>query len=254
MKKIFQLKPNSIELWLIDLTTVNWHIIPSIFSILSAEEKARALRFSFNKDSQAFILRRFVMRVILAKYLNIRPNEICYSYTENGKPYLTNTSIPMHFNFNLSSSNNMIALLISKKSNVGVDIEYMDKQFPFYDVIKTVCSEQEQAVLAQMPRLIQFRKFWQLWTAKEAYLKAIGIGLMLEPKHIQFSAASISQFSKNLELCKKSKVEWKFKSLLLNSNFMMTATMQTNQLPSLKKHCLDFSTLLSEFNKNNLIY
>jgi len=133
-------------------------------------EKKREFFSATNESRKLSILisQGFAKEKISEEY-NIPKSEIIFSVSDRGKPYCK--SHP-HIYFSLSHSNNFVALAISDKE-VGIDIE---KLRPAKDaLVSRVCSLREIDTIAQSenPHI----KFTEIWTKKEAYLKALGTGI-----------------------------------------------------------------------------
>lgn len=134
------------------------------------KEKKREFMSASNENRKLSILisQGFAKEKISEEY-NIPKSEIIFSVSDRGKPYCK--SHP-HIYFSLSHSGNFVALAISDKE-VGIDIE---KLRPAKDnLINRVCSQNEIDAISnsENPHI----KFTEIWTKKEAYLKALGTGI-----------------------------------------------------------------------------
>ena len=120
---------------------------------------------------QRSLLGELLMRKILSQKLHISEIEIVFWIGDKGKPYLSNH--PLHFN--ISHSGRWVVGAFADKE-VGIDVEHIRN--PNYEVSKRFYSESEINILDAIgdPELKK-DYFFQLWTLKESYLKAIGTGL-----------------------------------------------------------------------------
>ena len=139
--------------------------------LLSPAELARANRFHFTKDRQAYIAAHGALRTILASYLDCGPAEIDFASGTNGKPAVAGIQ------FNLSHSADLGVVAVTPDRELGVDVELVDPQRANMDVARRFFSPSEVAVLQALPTDLQPAAFFNCWTRKEAYLKAIGLGL-----------------------------------------------------------------------------
>lgn len=139
---------------------------------LSPDELDRAARFHFPRDRDRFIARRGILREILSRCLDQAPGDLQFQYTPLGKPYLAGT--PIHFS---ASHSNALALCAVSSQEVGIDVEQICPDFPFMEVARRFFREAELSYLESLPPADQRRSFYALWTRKEAYLKALGLGL-----------------------------------------------------------------------------
>ena len=166
------LEPRKIHLW-----HFNHTLLPINQNLLSKDEKARAEQFHFAKDSAAFICSRATLRSILAQYTNIDPCEIRFHYTPYGKPFLDPLQNPHHLHFNVSHSHQAIIYAISQGYEVGVDIEYMNHTIDYLSIAKNFFSPYEYDYLNKTDKAQQSTLFYRILTCKEAFIKAIGLGL-----------------------------------------------------------------------------
>jgi 4'-phosphopantetheinyl transferase len=167
--------PNEIDLWIWSSRDSGASVL-DMDSVLSAEEKARASRFVYERDAKRFSTRRFRMRQILGAYLSCEPGVISFVAGEHGKPFLH----PDHnsdLQFNLSHSEDMAVLAVARELEVGVDVEWIR---PVEErIAEKFFSPAEQRALADLPPEWVTRGFFECWTGKEAFVKARGTGLSL---------------------------------------------------------------------------
>lgn len=138
-------------------------------SVLSIDELKKADRFVRLIDKKRFIVRKYFLRIILAKLLDIPVNKIEYHYLSNNKPAVNG------INFNLSHSSNYV-LIATCPTQIGIDIEYLDPNIEFQKIIDEYFSEKETSFILNSKD--QVLSFFTLWTRKEALLKATGEGLV----------------------------------------------------------------------------
>lgn len=152
-------------------------------AILSVDEKKRAMRYKFAIHRQRFIAYRVALRQILAGYYNTEPSKLAFSYTAYNKPYLDLAELQ----FNLSHSKNMMVLGITKHCTIGIDIEIIKANHALMDIAKQYFCDLEYQKLKLVPTLDQQACFYELWTRKEAFIKAIGTGLSYPLDHFAVS-------------------------------------------------------------------
>jgi 4'-phosphopantetheinyl transferase len=121
---------------------------------------------------------RGALRAILAGYISTEPQKLTFSYGLHGKPSLLNSST--NIQFNVSHSDGLMVAAICREWRIGVDIEKEDPQFHATNIAARYFCERERHEIARGDEQAGHRAFFQLWTAKEAVLKATGLGLTLE--------------------------------------------------------------------------
>lgn len=139
---------------------------------LSEDELARADRFHFAKHRQRFTVARAGMRLILAQYLATSPDKLSFTTNHHGKPALTTANL----GFNLSHSGELAMLAISKHPEIGVDIEYFSPR-SFLGIANHCFSDKEIQALITLPASSRMLGFFKIWSQKEAFIKAVGMGL-----------------------------------------------------------------------------
>lgn len=146
----------------------------SYLKILSPDEKNRAQKFRFTRDSRNFIIARGILRSLIGKYLEINPAEISFQYSEFGKPGIADNH---SLQFNISHSQNIALFAFIKKHHVGVDVEFVNPAIDVKDIAEKFFSTNEIMKLLALPEKQQTLGFFNCWTRKEAFIKAVGEGL-----------------------------------------------------------------------------
>jgi 4'-phosphopantetheinyl transferase len=144
---------------------------------LSLEECKKAERFYFAKDRLRFIVRRGLLRTILSYYLDIQPDQIRFRYGSHGKPELAEMSLRTTLRFNLSHSRGLALYAVTHLRSVGIDVEYVRPITDAEEMVQRYFSPQEKAAFLGLPASLRLWGFFNCWTRKEAYLKALGDGL-----------------------------------------------------------------------------
>lgn len=137
------------------------------YSLMNADKKKRVDRFRFFDDQKRTVAGEMLARKAIAKWCNVAPESIVFGTKEHGKPYAKNLAVE----FNISHSDNMVLCAVSNVP-VGVDIE---KIRPVdISVIKRVCNNDELEYVLQDN---SYKRFFEIWTFKEAHFKCIGTGI-----------------------------------------------------------------------------
>jgi 4'-phosphopantetheinyl transferase len=158
------MSPTDIHIWRIFLDNSPTHP-----EILSPAERDRAARFRFERDRIHFHNAHTALRQILARYANLEPQALEFHLGAYGKPSLTN--VPA-VEFNLSHSNSY-ALVAVAASPVGIDIEHLRADFDVIALAQRFFAPAETAIVRAEPD-----RFFEFWTRKEAFIKAIGMGVL----------------------------------------------------------------------------
>jgi len=146
---------------------------------LCADENRRAERFYFDCDRKHFIVGRGILRTILGQYLGIEPSQVQFCYGSRGKPALTQTCGGDWLRFNLSHSQELVLYAIAREREIGIDIEHIRPMPEAEQIVERFFSVRENAVFRALLPSQKQAAFFNCWTRKEAYIKALGDGLAL---------------------------------------------------------------------------
>jgi 4'-phosphopantetheinyl transferase len=144
---------------------------------LADDERIRAERFIFDRDRDRFIAARGVLRDVLGRYLRRPPRAIDFVYGPRGKPALSNNGLHHSICFNLSHTHGLALIGITRKREIGIDVELIRPDFASEEIAKRYFSPKEIDRLNGLQRERRTEAFFLCWTRKEAYIKARGDGL-----------------------------------------------------------------------------
>lgn len=161
-------------------------------SLLSKDERERAKAFRFSKDKTRFIISRGILRSLLAKYLGEMPHNLEILYGLWGKPCLPPDK---SLHFNLSHSENYVLYALTRNYEVGIDLEYINKDIDFEDIVKNIFSTSELKYWVELNPKEKLYFFFRFWVCKEAFLKATGKGWLETERKMIFKKSNI--FGKN---------------------------------------------------------
>lgn len=157
-------------------TDISAHTAAALRRSLAADECVRADRFINNLHQIKFIAARYGLRRILAGYLQCSSASIEFDYSQQGKPSL-GKGHRSEINFNLSHSGDWGVLAVTAGPDVGVDVEEIAIKDNLDQLGNYVFHDTEKRLFAGFSPARRQRGFCRLWTAKEARLKMLGIGL-----------------------------------------------------------------------------
>ena len=148
---------------------------------LSPEENARADRFHFERHRRRFVVARDALRNLVSCYCGASPGEVQFAFGAHGKPSIRHPETSIRFN--LSHSDDLMVAAFTSETEVGVDIEKIDPRFAATEISARFFTPQEHALIEEREEG-RTEIFLRFWTAKEAVMKATGLGLNLEPNAI----------------------------------------------------------------------
>ncbi|MCJ8308050.1 MAG: 4'-phosphopantetheinyl transferase superfamily protein [Rhizobiaceae bacterium] len=144
--------------------------------LLDDDEITEHDQFESRKAASNFALRRAMRRRILAKHVGASPRELRFTTGAAGKPNVKGHHEGVHFSASHGRFGGVVA--ISKTSPIGVDIEFKRAIDVAGFASKILSAEERQALLA-LDDEARLHALLATWTAKEAVIKALGMGLNL---------------------------------------------------------------------------
>ena len=150
------------------------HTADSLVHVLSSEELARASRYRYQKDRDAYIASRGLLRTCLAHYLQVQPQHVMFTYSGEGKPAIDPARHGIAIEFNLSHTDGLIAIAFSRSRRVGIDIERTRPVLDELEIAEKFFTRTEADWLRSLPESERHFAFLCCWTRKEAYAKATG--------------------------------------------------------------------------------
>lgn len=150
------------------------------YGSLSTDERKRAENFVHERDRHRYLIARGILRELLGHYLGMAPEQVCFSYGANGKPHLADSLAGSGLEFNLSHAADSAVYAFANRTQVGIDIEPLDKGLTWRQLAPIVFSAREQEELAEIPEDEKAEAFLRGWTRKEAFAKGCGAGLSLD--------------------------------------------------------------------------
>ena len=147
-------------------------------SWLNEDERGRAARFIRRQDHVRFVLAHGGIRAVLSRYLGIGPDVVEMYPSETGKPSLTKELRGQPaITFNMSHAHGRVLIAVSKGQEVGVDLERIRSDVEVAKLSERYFAPSEHATIMQLAQEQRAARFFRYWVAKEAVLKAQGIGL-----------------------------------------------------------------------------
>lgn len=142
------------------------------FNLMDNARKIAVLRLKNENDRRRSVLGERLARIGISKLCGIEKSEIVFERTESGKPYVKNANAF----FSISHSKEIVVCAVDGKE-IGVDIEKV--RDIDLDITRIACTEKDKKfVFSTKDRSEQLDRFFSVWTAKEAYFKFVGTGII----------------------------------------------------------------------------
>lgn len=170
-----QLQDNTVHVWLVGLPQAD-AIPEALYTSLAPEEQQQADRFHFDKDRNNYIVAHAALRDLLQRYTGIDSQQLQFELNAYKKPGL-HTSHHQSISFNLSHSYDFALIAFADQVDIGVDIELCRADIDLQSMAERFFSPAEVNDLLSLPSSDQLSGFYNAWTRKEAFIKAVGKGL-----------------------------------------------------------------------------
>jgi 4'-phosphopantetheinyl transferase len=141
-------------------------------AVLSPPERRRAASFRYPRDRRRFAVCRAALRHRLGAESGLPASEVALAEGERGKPFA-----PGGPPFNVSHCGELALIAVAAAGPVGIDLERLRRDRPLARLARRFLSPAEHAAMEGLGEDDLARAFYWCWTAKEAYLKALGVGL-----------------------------------------------------------------------------
>lgn len=194
-----KLSDQSVECWFLDQHEARhetWAL-----ALTTVGERSRADGFRHLVDRRAFLVRRGFLRSVLSIYLGIPANMVQIHVGSSGKPYINSQD---GIFFSCSSSREIAVIAIARHPKIGVDFEALGQSADVGSIASAFFSRSEQRLVEAT--MVQYScsksdATLYVWTQKEAYLKALGVGLKhLRDFEIQYVEGNATVAESSLEL------------------------------------------------------
>jgi len=168
-------------------------------AILDQTEQVRAGRFFSAQDRREFVACHALLRIMLSRIAGRPPYEWTFSLGLHGKPSVAADHGLPDLQFNIAHTKGLVVAAVAGRHHIGVDVEIFQSCSDQLDLARRFFASAEAELVGRASKLDRPRVFTQLWTLKEAHVKATGIGLSapldsfvfdLEPLRVQFLGES----------------------------------------------------------------
>jgi 4'-phosphopantetheinyl transferase len=175
------LKDNSIHIWSARYGDLERHSRILLNSV-NREDQKTASAFRNPADTNKYLLRHGLLRIILAHYTHHKPEMVPLKTGKNGKPEMDQKGDPADVLFNLSHTGEMVLIGVTRKHLIGADIVHIDPSYQFQDTAEYMLTPAEKVCMQRIEPVLRSQIFFRIWAIKEAILKATGSTLNLMEK------------------------------------------------------------------------
>ncbi len=193
-------------------------------------ERARFERFKHERSAHEFLVGRLLVRQWLAALTGHLPNDWQFVEGFRGRPEIAGPSTSLRFN--LAHSGGVVACIVTDDRQAGVDVEDLGRRPVESDLWHRYCAPSEVADIEAQPAESQHHRFLAYWTLKEAYLKAIGLGIGVHLADIAFHLGAGEPSVRFHDSLAGTSTDWAFGMTKVSEQFLVSwATPQPPASP-----------------------
>lgn len=221
-----------------------WYVVPETIrsisniewcrSVLSEREHKRCKRLIFEKDRHRYLISHALVRQTLSRYINLEPPEWKFNTGERGKPEIANP-IDLPLRFNLTHTQGLAACIVNLTTDCGIDAELISNRHNPRRVARRMFSAEEQHDLHRLEGQAQMEYFFERWTLREAYVKALGVGISFPVRKLCFDVQTGSDihihFQPDIE---DHPADWQFRLFRPTQQHILSIALRNGSKPPRK--------------------
>ena len=132
---------------------------------------------------------RLLARLALSHCCQVQPQDWRLGRDARGKPFIVAPTAHRAIGISMSHTDGLVACLLSGHGTAAVDVERIRPWDDLPFLAPQILSTSEQCSLAGLDGEAWLRRFFEYWTLKEAYAKALGVGLACDLSSVSFDLA-----------------------------------------------------------------
>jgi len=171
------MSPDEVHLWWCEPGEIAGTAL--LHRLLSVEERARRERLQRPEDRHAFLVAHALLRTTLSRYRERPPEWWRFTTGPHGRPEIEGDAGTPTLRFNLSHTRDLVLVGVTRGHDIGVDVEDTRQHVDTASLAARFFAPEEHRALAELAPDERHRRFFALWTLKEACAKACGEGLSL---------------------------------------------------------------------------
>lgn len=203
-------------------------VLERFYSWLSPSELHICKSYRFKKDQHTYLIAHALLRAALSRCCDVPPERWQFQSNEYQKPFITEPTNARHLHFNISHTDGMVAIAITRIGPIGVDVEPLSREAIENGVAQEVLSEVEYLDYMQQRDSAKHARFLQYWTLKEAYVKATGRGMTAGLKNHAFNLSDpCNPKIRFLEPGENLDADWDFWQYRLDTGHILALACQS---------------------------
>lgn len=231
---MLELSDRGVDIWLArDAGLRDPGLLAGFAAMLTPAEREKVERRHFPEDRHQQLITRGLQRTVLSRYVPARaPAEWRFEPGDRGRPRIAAAQNEAGLHFNLAHARGLVAMAVARFPEVGIDVEEFRQRRAPFAVARRYFSAAEVAEMDSLPEDGRARRFFQLWTLKEAWLKATGTGLVVRLDRLSFLGLGPRL---RFDLADARNTEWSFTQFALDeTHWLALACRLPDATPGLR--------------------
>ena len=192
--------------------------------LLTADETERGLRFRFEESRLEYLVTRVLVRTVLSRYADVGPGDWKFGKHPGGRPEVVQPMPATTPRFSLSHTRELIACLVARDRDVGVDVENTTRSVGFLEIAERYFSAGEVADIRSLPEPGARKRFFEYWTLKESAIKAMGTGISSGLSRVCFD---LGESAIRASLDGEDPAGWQFSLHEIGPDHLLAASLRT---------------------------
>lgn len=188
--RLIAVDKQTVDLWLCSPCPITEEQRRAYESLLSYMERERLVKFVSDSARDQFLFSHALLRTALSNYCDASPESWEFYVGSYGKPYIARPEAFRYLQFNISHTNGLVVCAVSGGVEIGVDVENLHRHIDLLSLSPQVFSLSETEILRSLKDIERRRRFFKLWTLKEAYIKARAMGLAIPLNSFEFEIST----------------------------------------------------------------
>ena len=224
-KALLPLAPGQVDIWLTSPADIGDESRLAYERLLDPPERERWQRFLVEGARLQYLVARALVRTTLSRYGGVAAHAWEFEPNRYGRPYVAQPAACRDLFFNLSHTDGLVACAVSRSSDVGVDVENIQRDLDILALAPSVFAPAEVASVRQSPPETRADYFFSYWTLKEAYIKARGMGLSLALDGFWFELSGVAPRVSFSERCPDDPRRWRFRQFRPTAEHKLAAAI-----------------------------
>ena len=197
-------------------------------SLLSVGERERYRRFHFDRDRHHYLVAHALLRTVLSAYVDIDPSYWQFSSNQHGRPEISAPDIAPPLRFNLTHTTGLVACVVTLELDCGIDVEQVSRRRNLAGIAEKMFAAGEQQALMGLDVEAYVERFFCYWTLREAYCKALGVGIANAGKDYCFVEQDSGQWEIRFDtLSNDASRHWQLATMRPTDEHVMALAIRT---------------------------